>query len=387
MFATLRLRDVQATDARQEYSFGDYFALRLLTTVVAMTFIVALVWMKGGEGALGWVILATAASKSIEAVSDAIYGLFMQQQRLDRVAKSMLIKGPLSLLALGVGFALTHSVFWGVVGLALARLLVLVLYDFRIAHHSLRNGATRVGRRWLSGLPRPRWHGPTLVRLAWLTLPLGVVTMLISFNINIPRYLIEWHLGSYELGIFAAVAAFQKSAPTVVQALGRSASPRLAQFHAQGDGPAFTRLSLQIVAMSLVMGLCVVIVAAVAGGPILRLLYGPAYVVPGLFQLIMLAAAMDYLATMLTFVITSARYYRIQLPLQLISTAAVAISCFWLVPTAGLQGAAYSLIIGHALRAAGCAVTAWHARWALEGKPANRAIEELDLQASPGGSA
>ena len=35
MFATLRLRDVQATDAKQEYQFGDYFALRLTTTVIA----------------------------------------------------------------------------------------------------------------------------------------------------------------------------------------------------------------------------------------------------------------------------------------------------------------------------------------------------------------
>ena len=32
MFSTLRLRDVQATDAKNEYRFGDYFALRIMTT-------------------------------------------------------------------------------------------------------------------------------------------------------------------------------------------------------------------------------------------------------------------------------------------------------------------------------------------------------------------
>ena len=84
------------------------------------------------------VILATAASKSVEAISDALYGLFMQQERLDRIAKSMMIKGPLSLLGLTIGFALTHSVFWGVVGLTLGRAVVMVLYDFRNAHASLK---------------------------------------------------------------------------------------------------------------------------------------------------------------------------------------------------------------------------------------------------------
>jgi O-antigen/teichoic acid export membrane protein len=384
MFATLRLRDVQATDSKQEYLFGDYFALRLLTTGMAMLVVVGLVLSSGGQRETAWVILATGASKSVEAVSDAIYGLFMQQERLDRVAKSMMMKGPLSLLALGVAFALTRSVFWGVVGLTLARFVILAVYDFRSANDSLYTAANNRTRR-SADIPRPRWHWPTLGKLVCLTMPLGVVTMLISFNINIPRYLIEWHFGAYELGIFAAVAAFQKTAPTVVQALGRSASPRLAKYYASNNAQAFTRLSLQIVAIGFALGLAAFLVAVVAGRPILLLLYGPEYVVPGLFQLIMLAAGIDYVATMLMFVITSARYYRIQLPLQLVSTAAVAVSCFWLVPLAGLSGAAYALIIGHLLRVAGCLTTAWHARRALDREDAESDIEDLALQPSHGG--
>jgi O-antigen/teichoic acid export membrane protein len=280
----------------------------------------------------------------------------------------MMMKGPLSLLMLGLCFAVTRSVFWGIVGLTMARAFILVAYDFQTANDSLDNSAGTHARRLWGDIPHPRWHWPTLWRLVRVTLPLGLVTMLISFNINIPRYLIEWHLGSYQLGIFAAVAAFQKSVPTVVQALGRSASPQLAHYYADHNVQAFTRLSLQIVAMAFAMGLFAFTVAVVAGRLILLLLYGPEYVVPGLFQFIMLAAAIDYVATMLTFVITSARYYRIQLPLQLTATAAVAASCFWLVPSAGLLGAAYALIIGHTLRTVGCLTAAWHARRALSVK-------------------
>jgi hypothetical protein len=36
LFANLQLRSVQATDARQEFQFGHYFGLRLVTTGLAL---------------------------------------------------------------------------------------------------------------------------------------------------------------------------------------------------------------------------------------------------------------------------------------------------------------------------------------------------------------
>lgn len=365
MFATLRLRDVQATDTKREYLFGDYFALRLITTVLALLAVVGIVAISGFQRETALVILATGLSKASEAISDAFYGLFMQQERLDRIAKSMMIKAPLSLIGLGIGFYLTGSVFWGVIGLAMARAVIMVSYDIRNAVLSLKSSSQLITDSVPIDLPRPRWKATILARLAWLTLPLGFVTMLISFNSNIPRYFIEGHLGSYQLGIFAAIAAFQKAAPTVVQALGRSASPRLAKYYGANNARAFRRLSLRLVGIGTLLGGAGVLVALVAGRHILTLFYGPEYALPGLFGLLMLGAGVDYIATMLLFVITSARYFRVQLPLQLLTTGAVALACFWLIPSAGLEGAAIALIIGNLIRAGGSLVAAWHAQRAL----------------------
>ncbi len=221
MFATLRLRDVQATDTKQEYLFGDYLALRLITTTLAFLVVVGIVFVSGYQGETALVILATGAAKAIEAISDAFYGLFMQQERLDRSAKSMIIKGPLSLIGLSAGFYVTGSVFWGVVGLAIARVLVLVSYDLRNAALSLNPSSQQSSRFFPKGLPVPHWNSKILAKLAWLALPLGFVTMLISFKANIPRYYIEQHLGMHQLGLFAAVASFQK-----VQSLRSKKSPR-----------------------------------------------------------------------------------------------------------------------------------------------------------------
>jgi O-antigen/teichoic acid export membrane protein len=361
MFATLRLRDVQATDSKQEYQFGDYFALRLITTVLAMLAVIGIVFFSGYRGEIALVILATGASKAVEAISDAMYGLFMQQERLDRIAKSMIIKGPLSLIGLAVGVYLTGSVFWGVVGLTIGRTLITVCYDIHNATLTLNPSANIFNHIIPKDFPGPRWNAAILTRLTWLTLPLGFVTMLISFNGNIPRYFIEGHLGSYQLGIFAAITALQKAAPTIVQALGRSASPRLAKYYAASNIRAFRKLAFRLAGIGALLGAGGILVAVVAGRQILTLLYGPEYALPGLFVLVMVDAGLDYISTMLLFVITAARYIRIQLPLYLITTATVALACYWLVPVAGLQGAAVAVIISELVRLAGSLAAVWHA--------------------------
>jgi O-antigen/teichoic acid export membrane protein len=365
LFATLRLRDIQATDARQEYLFGDYFAMRLITTALALLAVVGIVAVSGFEWEVALVILATAASKASEAISDVFYGLFMQQERLDLIAKSMMIKGPLSLIGLGIGFYLTRSVFWGVVGLTLARAVIMLGYDMRNATLRLDPSSNPFSHIIPKDFPGPRWNARILLRLAWLTIPLGFVTMLISFNANIPRYFIEGHLGAYQLGIFAAITSFQKAAPTVVQALGRSASPRLAKYHAVNNVRAFRRLTLRLAGIGTLLGAGGVLVAFVAGRQILTLLYGAEYVLPGLFVLVMMDAGLDYISTMLLFVITSARYLRIQLPLYLLTTGTIALACFLLVPSVGLQGAAIASIIAELVRLAGSLAVVGHALHSL----------------------
>lgn len=378
MFATLRLRDIQATDSTQEYLFGDYFALRLITTVLAMLAIVGIIFVSGYQGETALVILATGLSKASEAISDAFYGLFMQQERLDRIAKSMIIKGPLSLIGLGVGFYLTGSVFWGVMGLALARIVIMVVYDIRNATVTLNPSSNPFSHIIPKDFPRPRWNATTLLSLAKFALPLGFVTMLISFNTNIPRYFIEGHLGSYQLGIFAAITAFQKAAPTVVQALGRSASPRLAKYYAANKARAFRRLTLQLAGLGALLGSGGILVAVVAGRPILNLFYGAEYALPLLFVLVMIDAGLDYISTMLLFVITSARYLSVQLPLYLMTTGTVALGCFLLVPWGGLQGAALAVIISEVFRLVGTVGIVWHALRSLH----RQSITSSELQAS-----
>lgn len=365
MFTNLQLRGVQATDARREYLFGDYLGLRLITTMLALLIIAEIVSVSGYRLEAVLVILAVGLAKAIESISDAFYGLLQQHERMDRIAKSMMIKGLLSLVALGVGVHLTGSVFWGAVGLAVAWALVLVGYDIRSGALILKPlpqvGGAAPNEGDQEAILRPRWEMKTLIRLAWLALPLGLVMMLISLNTNIPRYSVERYLGERTLGIFAAIAYLQVAGITVVGALGQSASPRLAKYYAAGDGLSFRRLLLKLAGIGALLGGAAILVALVAGQELLTLLYGPEYAQRDLFVWLMVAAGIAYVASFLGYGMTAARYFQIQLPLFALVTGITALACLWLIPANGLHGAAMALVISSAVQAGGSSVVVAYA--------------------------
>lgn len=370
MFTNLQLRGVQATDARREYLFGDYLGLRLTTTALALLVILGIVLVSGYRWETALVILAVGIAKAFEAISDAFYGLLQQHERMDRIAKSMMIKGLLSLVALGVGVHLTGSVFWGAVGLVVAWALILVGYDIRSGALILKPlpqmGGAAPNEGDQEAVLRPLWEVKTLARLAWLALPLGFVMMLISLNANIPRYFIERYLGERELGIFAAIAYLQVAGITVVGALGQSASPRLAKYYAAGNGPAFRTLLLKLAGIGVLLGGVGVLVALMAGRELLPLLYRPEYAEYELLVWLMVAAGISYVASFLGYGMTAARYFRVQMPLFAVVTATTILAGLWLIPADGLRGAAIALMIAAVVQAGGSLAVIVHALGMIE---------------------
>ena len=362
MFTNLQLRQIQATDAKGEYVFRDYLGLRLIATALAFLIIAGITLKAGYRWETSLVILAIALAKAFESISDVFYGLIQQHERMDRIAIALMIKGPLSLLLLGIGVSLTGSVVGGAIGLAVAWGLVLFGWDLRNGRLILKNSSHQKEEENLlvadaepanSQNPLyPRWHGKTLIELLWLALPLGFVMMLISLNTNIPRYFIERYLGERELGIFSAISYLMVAGNMVVSALAQSASPRLAKYYAAGNSTAFRTLLFKLVGVGLMLGAGGVFVAVVAGREILTLLYKPEYAERAdLFAWLMVVAGIGYVSSFLGYGITAARYFQVQMPLFALVTGASGFACLWLIPTMGVQGAVIALIVGAIVQA------------------------------------
>lgn len=335
MFTNLQLRAVQATDVHGEYSFANYFTLRILTTSVGFFAIVGLVLASHYDSVTVWVILLVALSKFIECISDVIGGLLQLNERLDQTATSLMIRGILSILAFGATYLFTHSLILCTAAMCLAWLAVLLCYDFRRANESLPAGEPYFHLDWHMA------H-----KLFVLSLPLGFVMLLISLNTNIPRYVLEHDSGSGALGIFASLAYLMVAMNLVVNALCQSATTRLSSLFAQRKFQEFCRLLYKLSAFGVIIVLVGVPLSLLWGHSLLTILYRPEYAEHvSTLAILVAAAGVSSTAFFITSGLNSARRFRVQFLVFASSTSATIVSCLFLVPRYQLNGAAIALLL------------------------------------------
>ena len=352
--ANLGLRGVLITDAKGEYRFQDYLGLRLITSVLALLVVAGILLATGCETETALIILIVAVARLFESISDIFHAHLQRHERMDRIAIALMIRGPLSLVLLAVGVYLTKSLLWGVVGFSLAMAITFFCYDLpngsRITKALLARGESPSGATTRSISLKPEWNVSTLVRLMWLSLPMGFVMLTISLNANIPRYMIDHYVGSYDLGVFASIAYLGFAGTMVVTAVGQSASPRLAKYHASGDTAAYCRLVWQLLGINAFIGIGIILLMALAGGPILGLLYGSDFVqYADLTVFLLLPVAVMYLASPLARAVDAMRRFKIHMLIQCMSVAVLLLFLPGLIQSHGLKGAALAMLINAVL--------------------------------------
>lgn len=338
LLTNMQLDNVQSTDAKRLYHFHDYFNLRFIMTALGLLMILGIVLVSGYRPEVALIVMAVGLTKAFEAISNIFYGLLQQRERMDRIAKSLILRGVLALAFFSVGLLLSKNILVAILGIALAWLLVLLFYD-------LRSGMLILGRAELFKALKPNRDFGKLARLTWLALPLGFVMMLISLNSALPRYFLESSHGEHTLGIFSALTYITVAGSTFVGALGGSATPRLAKYYAELDYVAFRRLVVKLIGIVLVIGVAGVLVAALFGQPLLTLIYESQYAEQvEIFVLAMLMAAVGYVSSIFGYSMTAIRFFRVQLILYALVTAATLVGCIALIPTYGATGAVLAML-------------------------------------------
>ncbi len=354
MLTNFQLRWIVTTDVHEQRHFGDYLGFRLLSTGLALGIIFAIAFTSAYRWQLRVVILMVGLAQAIEAISDIYYARLQLNERLDRVSKSMITRTALSALGLTVGVYFGHSLLWGIVGIMVARAIVLSGYDIRRRTHDLDAQSEGFSR---DDALKPRWDLTVQRGLLWLGLPLGIIAVLCSLNSSIPRYFIEHALGERALGIFSAIAFMFAAGSMAMVSLGQSAFTRLARSYAAEDFVEFRSLTGKLLAMAATLGIFGIILGKVAGREVLAILFRPEYAEHAdLLPWIMGAACINYLAQCLGIAMTAAGYYKPQVVLFFLSNVTVGLGSYWLIHPRGLLGAIFAILISAVVQLAGSLV-------------------------------
>ena len=355
----LQLRPVIASDVHEKNRFGDYLSFRLLATLLASLVVLTIPLVAHSGPSETPLVFLVGLALAVESISDLYFARLQFIDRMDRIAKSQIVRAPLSLAALGLGVHFTGSLALSVAGMVIVRLAVLLAYDMRPRTHVLvpLSGHSLHDREQVDQMKRllkPRWDVRAMARIFWLASPLGVVALLVNLNSNVPRYFIQWSLGARELGIYSALGFMMSAGNLFAAALAQAVFVRLARLHAEGRNSEFVLLLLKMAGIGTVLGAGGVLFAWMAGPELLRILYRPEYAYQWhILVWFMVVAWMSYLSQFLGTAMTSARYFVHQIPLFATVVLTITGASYLLVPRLGLTGAVLSNLVGAVVQVLG----------------------------------
>ncbi len=330
MFFAIGMRTLLASDVEKDHGFTAYLTIKIILSAIGLIICTSIAFLYGGT--LFWIILAVALSKTVETISDMYYGYAQQQERLNRISISLISRGTLSTVLLTVVYLITDSLTISLYAYMASWLAVLLLYDRRntdeLYHAPRAEDAQEMRKILLSGAP------------------LGLTMLMLMLSPNIPRYFLEYHNGVTELGIFSAMAYFIIVGNIPVMALGQSLLPILAKANADGDVKRFRSLVMRAVLGVFGIGICGIIAAIFLGEFVLDLVYGPEFAAQAhILPYIALAAALGYVGNILGYTISAVKIFKAQAPGFAIVMLVSLVASLLLIPSMGLYGAAYVLIL------------------------------------------
>lgn len=347
--SALQLRSVQVSDVSDKTHLADYWLLRLITNLLGLVVVVGMALVGVIPAHLFALSFVLGCNQVVVLTKDLYQGVLQKQERMDLVSVSHLLHGVSTLVVATVVAYLTRSVLWVVVGMLVARTLVMLLYTIPRARAVQGRTVAAGGGPLLTWSDlRRAWNGRSLFGLARTALPLGIVMLLISLYGNVPRYfLADW--GEAEVGYFAAIASLVKLQEMVIDALGQSAVRRLTIYYTT-KRQQYVRLLAQLFGIGVTLGTAGVAGALVLGRPLLSLLFRPEYAsYTNVLIWLMVARVLANGQSFLGYGMTAARWFRLQVWTYGIMLVSLLIAAWLLIPAQGGMGAAWASLISSAI--------------------------------------
>lgn len=355
-FTNLDLDTLQITDTKNHYEFEDYFNLRLVTSGFALLLSIIISTFVGYSWDILLVVGLLALLKTLEAISATLYGLIQKSEKMKTIAILGSVKSVISISLLGIILYLTGNLVLGLTSIILFRIIYLFICESpsslstanSYAYDSLEiNNLSPPARINLSQLFNKKWYSQKLLTLTKLALPMGIVTLLVSFNANVPRYLIEKYIGEASLGVFASIASLMMIGDTVLNPLGASTIPRMSRYYAEGNFKLFWQILKKLIMIAIVIGVVIMTTCWLFGQPILETIYRKEYgQYIQLLIVLMLAGSIEDVSSFIGQSITATRSFQIKMVISATVVTISALLALWLIPSQGLNGAAIAVLIG-----------------------------------------
>jgi O-antigen/teichoic acid export membrane protein len=349
MFSNLNLRTVLAIDVNEDYDFGSYFGLRLIMSLIAGMSVYLFCLTAGIRNEELLIISFVVALKLVESFSDISFGALQQQRHLKDIGSSMAIKSIGSSVIVFSLFSM-HSPVWFVLLMVMVFwILVLVLFDLKNVIKT-KYELANINKTY-KDLFAFLLSGKNRISLVKHTASLGFVSMLISLDANIPRYIVKRLHGVDELGIYAGIGFIIILGNNVVISYCQSIVSKLARHREDNQKNEYFATIFKTIKLILVLCIVGAIAAKSFGGSILNLVYSHEYAEQSnLFALLVLGAGFGYSALVFHYAGMASRRFLIQVVVFSSSIAVTFVLSILFSRQWGVNGIAAARAVGYLIQ-------------------------------------
>lgn len=254
------IRPYQATDVGEKFSFGVYYAARIITCGLMMAGIIVYAIYSNGFGYETALLILVGWLRFFDAFEDVFHGMFQQRGRLDIAGKAFFFR----VLATVVSFSAAALVFRDIFVACTVSIAVSTITFFVLNIPPARKFVTI----------KPSFDFKPIGRLLATCFPLFLGSFLLMYLVNAPRYGIE-ELLSKEYQSYYAILFMPAMVINLISGfIFKPLLTTLAMHWKNGSKRGFASIIAKGLIAVLATSVVALAVAYVAGIPVLSFLYG-----------------------------------------------------------------------------------------------------------------
>ncbi len=335
------MRTYQISDTKNEYSYGDYIGIRIVTAVISVVLCVAYVVVWGFS--VKAIVCTTLYMffKLNETFSDVLHGIDQKNYRMDYVCISLCIRGISSVVAFTAAIFLFDDVLIAVAIMAVVCILEVFIYDVKVTRQF--------------GSIKPVFNKNTITKLLLVCMPAVVSSAAFTAITSIPRQTLVAMRGEEELGYYGTVATPLLVVQILATSIFNPMLTELSEFYSKGDVGSFAKRIIKNLGLLLCISAVVCVGVALLGEFAVRLVFGE-NLVPYTYLMygIIGCTTMYVISWLCTNTLIIMRRLKVCMVASLIALAVSSSIAKPLINLFEMNGVSFSIIIAYAIHISVC---------------------------------
>lgn len=305
--ASFQVRVYQSTDVNEEYSFGDYFGFRIITSILMIFSTAGYVLLHGYSGMKAIIIITLCLYRLLDAIADVFEGLYQQKERLDIAGRFLSFRVVLSMIGFATILHITRNLLFGCIGIVVIYGLITILFAVRHTGQFLESNAKILEFRFAS-----------FKKMAISVFPIFLNGFMLMYIFNVPKNAIDsgLNMGVLPVGsqILYNILFMPASVINLMFIFFRPQITRMAVYYSEGSINSVNKTARRIGLILAGTTVFIVVAGVTIGLPILGFIYNKNlgdYKIE--FMLILLGGGFSTLATLMDNLLTIVRKQHLNL--------------------------------------------------------------------------